>query len=185
MTAPLAPSTCTSWPPSSPAWSPWSAARWGGVGGLRSTALTHSAPLAPLACAHRTGLCPDRLCPSSLPSPNSTHRQDQVKLSKSLAGPLGQLQAAARTVAEASQECGLQMDTGQWERLSDASRWGRLPHACWCACAHFLQVRLPVSLPLPPSPLARQTRTWRASAPRSWTSCTPGRWAAPLTRPSS
>jgi hypothetical protein len=38
--------------------------------------------------------------------------QDQIKLTAQLAGPLAQLQAAAKRVAEVSQECMLEINEG-------------------------------------------------------------------------
>lgn len=47
--------------------------------------------------------------PPSTPTP---HLQDAIKLTQLLAGPLGKLQDAARRVAEVSNECKLEVESG-------------------------------------------------------------------------
>ena len=45
-------------------------------------------------------------------APALARLQDQIKLTAQLAGPLAQLQAAAKRVAEVSKECMLEIDEG-------------------------------------------------------------------------
>lgn len=44
--------------------------------------------------------------------PHPAVLQEQIKLTVQLAGPLSQLQDAARRIAEVSRECKLEVDTG-------------------------------------------------------------------------